>query len=166
LGDELLVAVVERLRGSLRPEDTLSRFGGDEFTVLIEDVKSPEDVVRMAERIVEDLRGPFVIDERELFVRASIGIAMGEASTKSPEELLRNADVAMYRAKEDAADYRMYDPGMYARVLERLELENDLRHALEKEEFRVHYQPKFRLGQTDRSRELKPSCAGSTRKGA
>jgi len=150
LGDKLLVAVVERLRGSLRPEDTLSRFGGDEFTVLIEDVKSPEVVVRVAERIVEDLRGPFFIEERELFVRASIGIAMGDISTQFPEELLRNADVAMYRAKEDAADYMMFDPGMYERVLERLELENDLRRALEKEEFRVHYQPKFRLGQQDR----------------
>jgi diguanylate cyclase (GGDEF)-like protein/PAS domain S-box-containing protein len=150
LGDKLLVAVVERLRGSLRPEDTLSRFGGDEFIVLIEDVASPEDVVRMAERIVEDLRRPFVIDERELFVRASIGIALGDASTKSEVDLLRDADIAMYRAKEDATDYRMYDPGMYERALKRLELENDLRHALEKEEFRVHYQPKFRLGQPDR----------------
>jgi diguanylate cyclase (GGDEF)-like protein/PAS domain S-box-containing protein len=150
LGDKLLVAVVERLRGSLRPEDTLSRFGGDEFTVLIEDVKSPEDVVRVAERIVGDLRKPFVVDERELFVRASIGIAMGESSTQSPEELLRNADMAMYKAKADAADYRMFDPGMYERVLERLELENDLWRALEKEEFSVHYQPKFRLGQPDR----------------
>ncbi len=150
LGDKLLVAVVERLRGSLRPEDTLSRFGGDEFTVLIENVQSPEDVVRMVERIVEGLREPFVIDERELFVRASIGIVMGEASTKSAEDLLRDADTAMYRAKEDAADYRIYDPDMYERVLERLELENDLRRALEKEEFTICYQPKFRLGQPDR----------------
>jgi len=150
LGDKLLVAVVERLRSSLRPEDTLSRFGGDEFTVLIEDVASPEDAVRVAERIVEDLREPFVIEERELFVRASIGIALGDASTKSEVDLLRNADMAMYRAKEDAADYRMFDPGMYERTRERLELENDLRRALEKEEFRVHYQPKFRLGQPDR----------------
>jgi diguanylate cyclase (GGDEF)-like protein/PAS domain S-box-containing protein len=150
LGDRLLVAVVERLRGSLRPEDTLARFGGDEFTVLIEDVENPEDVVRVAERIVEDLRGPFVIDERELFVRASIGIAMGEASTRSAEELLRDADTAMYRTKEDAADYRMFDPGMYERVLDRLELENDLRRALEKEELTICYQPKFRLGKPDR----------------
>jgi diguanylate cyclase (GGDEF)-like protein/PAS domain S-box-containing protein len=150
LGDELLVAVVERLRGSLRPEDTLARFGGDEFTVLIEDVDDPGDVVRVAERIVEDLREPFVIDERELFVRASIGIALGDARTKSSEELLRDADMAMYRAKADAADYRMFDPSMYERVMERLELENDLRRASEKEEFTVYYQPKFRLGQTDK----------------
>jgi diguanylate cyclase (GGDEF)-like protein len=150
LGDKLLVALVERLRGSLRPEDTLARFGGDEFTVLIENVESPEDVVRVAERIVENLREPFVIEERELFVRASIGIALGDTRTKSEVELLRDADMAMYRAKDEAADYRMYDPGMYERVFKRLELENDLRRALEKEEFRVHYQPKFRLGQPDR----------------
>jgi diguanylate cyclase (GGDEF)-like protein/PAS domain S-box-containing protein len=150
LGDELLIAVVERLRGSLRPEDTLARFGGDEFTVLIDDVQSPEDVVRVAERIVEDLREPFVIDERELFVRVSIGIALGDDRTKSAEELLRDADTAMYRAKADAADYRMFDPDMYERTLARLELENDLRHGLEKAEFKIYYQPKFRLGQPDR----------------
>jgi diguanylate cyclase (GGDEF)-like protein/PAS domain S-box-containing protein len=150
LGDELLVAVVERLRGSLRPEDTLARFGGDEFTLLIEDVESPEDVVRVAERIMEDLREPFVIDERELFVGTSIGIAMGEVRTKSSVELLRDADMAMYRAKEGAADYRVFDPGMYEQALERLELENDLRQAVERGEFTIYYQPKFRLGQPDR----------------
>jgi diguanylate cyclase (GGDEF)-like protein/PAS domain S-box-containing protein len=154
LGDKLLVALVERLRSSLRPEDTLARLGGDEFTVLIEDVESPENVVRVAERIVEDLRGHFVIDERELFVRASIGIALGDARTKSSEELLRDADTAMYQAKEDAAHYRMFDPGMYERVFKRLELENDLRRALEKEEFSVHYQPKVRLGQQERAEEV------------
>jgi diguanylate cyclase (GGDEF)-like protein/PAS domain S-box-containing protein len=147
LGDALLVAVVERLRNSLRPEDTLARFGGDEFIVLVEDYKSPEDVVRLAERLVEALREPFVIDERELFVGLSIGVAMGGADTKSPKELLRDADVAMYRAKDEAADYRLFDPGMYGRIMERLELENDLRRALEKEQFTLHYQPKFRLGQ-------------------
>jgi diguanylate cyclase (GGDEF)-like protein/PAS domain S-box-containing protein len=154
LGDKLLGAVVERLRSSLRPEDTLARLGGDEFTVLIEEVRSPESVVRVAERIVEDLRGHFVIEGRELFVRASIGIGMGDARTKSAEELLRDADTAMYQAKEDAADYCMFEPGMYERTLERMELENDLRRALEKEEFSVHYQPKFRLGQQERAEEV------------
>jgi diguanylate cyclase (GGDEF)-like protein/PAS domain S-box-containing protein len=149
LGDELLVAVVERLRGLLQPEDTLARFGGDEFTVLIEDIDDPGEAVRVAERLVEALRDPFVIEERELFARASIGIALGDAHTKSSEELLRDADTAMYRAKADAAVYRVFDPDMYERVRERLELENHLRRALEKEEFRVYYQPKFRLGQTD-----------------
>jgi diguanylate cyclase (GGDEF)-like protein/PAS domain S-box-containing protein len=154
LGDRLLVAAVERLRGSLRPEDTLARFGGDEFTVLIEDVPSSAEVVRMAERLVEALRRPFVIDQRELMVGVSIGIAQGDAHMKSPEELLRDADVAMYRAKEDAADYRIFAPGMHRRALERMELENDLRHALENEEFTVYYQPKFRLGQQDTIEEV------------
>jgi diguanylate cyclase (GGDEF)-like protein/PAS domain S-box-containing protein len=148
LGNELLVAVAERLRGLMRPEDTLARFGGDEFTVLIEDVEDPTDTVRVVERITQVLREPFILEGRELLVKASVGIALSDARMKSsPEELLRNADVAMYRAKEDAAGYRMFDPAMYERVLERLELENDLRHALEREEFRVYYQPKFRLGQ-------------------
>ncbi len=146
LGDQLLVAVAERLRGLMRPEDTLARLGGDEFTILIEDVEDPADTVRVVERITEDLREPFVIEGRELFVRASVGIALRDAYQKSPEELLRDADVAMYRAKEEAAGYRMFDPAMYERVLERLELENDLRRALEREEFRVYYQPKVRLG--------------------
>jgi diguanylate cyclase (GGDEF)-like protein len=154
LGDKLLVAVVERLRSSLRPGDTLARLGGDEFTVLVEEVRSPENVVQVAERIAEDLRGHFVIEGRQLFVRASIGIAMGDARAKSAEELLRDADTAMYQAKEDAADFRMFDPGMYERVLERMELENDLRRALEKEEFSVHYQPKSRLGQQERAEEV------------
>jgi EAL domain-containing protein (putative c-di-GMP-specific phosphodiesterase class I) len=106
--------------------------------------------MRLAERIVENLREPFVIDERELFVRASIGIALGDARTKSPEELFRDADTAMYRAKADAADYRVFDAAMYEQATDRLEIENDLRHALEKEEFTICYQPKFRPGQPDR----------------
>ena len=83
-------------------------------------------------------------------VRLSIGVALGDSPTKSPEGLLRDADTAMYRAKDEAADYRVFDPAMYERALSRLELENDLRHALEKEELVVHYQPKFRLDQHNR----------------
>jgi diguanylate cyclase (GGDEF)-like protein/PAS domain S-box-containing protein len=150
MGDKVLVAVAERLKGCLRSEDTLARHSGDEFMVLIDDAQSPEAVVQLAERIVESLREPFVIDERELLVGISIGIALADADTRSPEELLRDAGVAMYRAKEEAADYRMFDPVMYERVLARLEQERDLRHALEKEEFTLYYQPKFRLGLQDR----------------
>ena len=150
IGDMLLVAASERLKGCLRPEDTLARFGGDEFIVLLEEVEGADDALRVTRRITEEFRGPFVLDDRELFVGLSIGVALGEAHTKSPEELLRDADTAMYRAKDEAADYRVFDPVMYERALSRLELENDLRHALEKKEFTVHYQPKFRLGRTDR----------------
>ena len=99
-GDMLLVAVAERLKGCLRPEDTLARFGGDEFVVLIEDVESPDDAVRVTERIVENLREPFVVEGRELFLRTSIGVALGTARQNSAEDLLRDADTAMYEAKE------------------------------------------------------------------
>ena len=141
VGDALLVAVAERLRSLLRPEDTLARFGGDEFTVLIEDVEDPSDPVRVAERIAEGLREPFVLDGREFFVMTSVGIALNSARQKSPEDLLRDADTAMYRAKEEATPYQVFDSTMYQRVLGRLELENELRKALEIGEFVVHYQP-------------------------
>jgi len=140
-GDRLLVVVAERLQWCLRPEDTLARFGGDEFTMLVEDVESPEDAVRVADRILECLGEPFVVDETEIFVGASIGIALGNASTKSSEEMLRDADTAMYRAKEAGSQYRMFDPEMYERAVERLELENNIRRAIRTEEFVVHYQP-------------------------
>jgi diguanylate cyclase (GGDEF)-like protein/PAS domain S-box-containing protein len=140
-GDLLLVVVAERLRSCLRPEDTLARFGGDEFVVLIEDVEAPEDAVRVTERMVESLGEPFVVEGRELFLRTSIGVALGTTRQKSPEDLLRDADTAMYEAKEQESDYRMFEPAMYERAVGRLELENELRRAIEAEEFVVHYQP-------------------------
>jgi diguanylate cyclase (GGDEF)-like protein/PAS domain S-box-containing protein len=140
-GDRLLVAVCERLKGCLRPEDTLARFGGDEFVVLLEDVEGPEEAARMAQRIIEVLRNRFVLEGRELYARASIGIAMGEDRTKDPEDLLRDADTAMYRAKEEGKGYSVFDPAMYDRVLDRLEAENGLGRAVEQEQFLLHYQP-------------------------
>jgi diguanylate cyclase (GGDEF)-like protein/PAS domain S-box-containing protein len=141
VGDLLLVVVAQRLRRCLRPEDTLARFGGDEFVVLIEDVESPDDAVRVAERIVEGLREPFVVAGREIFLRASIGTALGTARTNYPEDLLRDADTAMYEAKEEGLGYRVFDPAMYERAVVRLKLENELRRAIEADEFVVHYQP-------------------------
>jgi diguanylate cyclase (GGDEF)-like protein/PAS domain S-box-containing protein len=141
-GDKLLVAVAQRLRGLLRPEDTLARFGGDEFTVLIEDIEDSAEAVRVAERIVEGFRERFVLEGQEFFAATSIGIACGSDSTTSPEELLRNADGAMYRAKESGPlGYEVFDESMHVQALERLELENDIRRALEAKEFVVHYQP-------------------------
>jgi diguanylate cyclase (GGDEF)-like protein/PAS domain S-box-containing protein len=139
VGDVLLTAVSERLQGCLRPQDTLARFGGDEFTVLLEEVANPNEAVRVAERILETFRSPFVLDGREAVVTVSIGIALGTASTKNSEELLRDADTAMYRAKAQGTL-------KYERTLVRRNVENDLWRALENDEFEVHYQPIVNLG--------------------
>jgi diguanylate cyclase (GGDEF)-like protein/PAS domain S-box-containing protein len=140
-GDHLLGLLAERLRRCLRPEDTLARFGGDEFVVLLEDVEDPGEAMRVAERITNELKKPFVMDGRSLFASVSIGIAQGNARTKSPLDLLRDADTAMYRAKSEHADYRVFDPTMYEQAMKRLELENDLRRGVENREFVVYFQP-------------------------
>ena len=141
VGDSLLRMIGERLRRCLRPEDTLARFGGDEFAVLLENVGTSEDAVRVAERIMEELRNPFMLEDRELVLRASVGIALSHDRTKTPGKLLKEADTAMYRAKEDGASYRVFEPKMYEQALRRLKVENDMRRAIEVEEFVVHYQP-------------------------
>ncbi len=142
-GDLLLTLVAQRLGRCLRPEDSLARFGGDEFVVLIEDVDGPEVAVQVAERIIEELARPFLLEDRELFASSSIGISLGDAGTKTPEDLLRDADTAMYRAKEEGGTYRVFDPDMYARARGRLDLEGDLRRMLEAphEQLSVFYQP-------------------------
>jgi diguanylate cyclase (GGDEF)-like protein/PAS domain S-box-containing protein len=145
-GDELLVGVAERLRTSLRAEDTAARLGGDEFAVLLEDLAHVGEATRVAERIAHKLRAPFTLGERETFVTASIGVAIGDGTIERADELLRDADVAMYHAKHSGkARYAVFEEAMSARVLERLELGNDIRRALEREEFAVHYQPKLSL---------------------
>ena len=141
MGDKLLAEVAKRLRGCLRPEDTLARFGGDEFTVLIEDVEVSEDAMRVAERIVQALREPFTLEGRELYVGTSIGVGLGSGGMKDSEVLLREADTAMYRAKDEGSGYKLFDPAMHGRAVHRLEIENDLRRAIEENEFVVHYQP-------------------------
>jgi diguanylate cyclase (GGDEF)-like protein len=144
-GDLLLAAVAERLGRLLRPEDTLARFGGDEFAVIVEDVGAPDEAVRVAERIIEGFGAAFGLEGRDLYARASTGIAFGDARTKTPEDLLRDADTAMYRAKESGAGYSVFDMAMHERAVGRLRLENDLRRAVERDEFVVHYQPIVRL---------------------
>jgi diguanylate cyclase (GGDEF)-like protein/PAS domain S-box-containing protein len=141
VGDLLLALVAQRLRRCLRPEDTLARFGGDEFLVLIEAVDDPGRAVQVAERITEELRRPFIIEGRDLYVTASIGISLGGARTHDPDALLREADTAMYRTKNEGGDFRVFDPAMYERAFRRLEVENDLRRAIDQEEFVIHYQP-------------------------
>jgi diguanylate cyclase (GGDEF)-like protein/PAS domain S-box-containing protein len=141
-GDRLLLAVAERLQTVVRAEDTAARFGGDEFTILLEDVATESDATDAAKRIETALATPFTIDGRELFVSASIGIALSGGRSGGSETLVRNADLAMYRAKLNGkARHETFEGSMEAGALARIELETDLRHALDRNEFRVYYQP-------------------------
>jgi len=141
-GDQLLVAVAGRLEAHLRPEDTAARLGGDEFTILAEDVTGVDDMIRRAEQIAEILRPPFDLEGQRVFATASTGIALSSPLQQQPADLLRQADMAMYRAKHRGkARYEVFEPSMGTDASERLWLENELRRALEREEFRVYYQP-------------------------
>ena len=141
-GDQLLVAVAQRLKDGLRPEDTAARLGGDEFTVLVENVENVGDAIRIAERIAEILQPPFAFEGQEVFVTASIGITLSSSAQDRAEDLLRHADLAMYRAKHKGkARYEVFEPSMNINALARLGLENELRRALELGEFKVYYQP-------------------------
>ena len=149
-GDQLLVAVAERLKACLRPVDTVARLGGDEFTLLLEGVTGVSDAARVAERIAQELRTPFALEAQEVFATTSTGIAVSSSAQGQPTDLLRHADLAMYRAKSKGkACYEVFEPSMSINALERLELETELRRALGREEFRVYYQPEILLESGD-----------------
>ena len=149
-GDQLLVAVAERLKACLRPVDTVARLGGDEFTLLLEGVTGVSDAARVAERIAQELRAPFALEAQEVFATTSTGIAVSSSAQGQPTDLLRHADLAMYRAKSKGkACYEVFEPSMSINALERLELETELRRALGREEFRVYYQPEILLESGD-----------------
>jgi diguanylate cyclase (GGDEF)-like protein/PAS domain S-box-containing protein len=144
-GDQLLVQVADRLRESVRDGDTVARFGGDEFAVLVESVTALADAETVARRIIDAVGRPFPIGRRELHVGASVGIASA-ADAGDIEQLMRNADLAMYRAKADGGSgLASYDPQMHDQLMDRLELEADLRAALDRGELAVHYQPTVAL---------------------
>jgi diguanylate cyclase (GGDEF)-like protein len=138
-GDRLLIEVARRLKDCLRRAETAARLGGDEFAILLADLDDPVRATEVAARVIAALERPFTLLGREVFVSASIGIASGR---EAPEDLLRNADVAMYRAKRDGGDrYCVFEPTMHAAVVDRLELEADLRRAVERDELVLHFQP-------------------------
>jgi diguanylate cyclase (GGDEF)-like protein/PAS domain S-box-containing protein len=142
VGDELLVAVSRRLESCLRPGDALARLGGDEFAILLNELDEAQQANAIAFRIQKALSAPFSISGREVFTSASIGIAFGSAQYANPDEIMRDADTAMYQAKtRGKARHELFDADMHARTRDRLGLENDLRHAVDSNDFAVYYQP-------------------------
>ena len=159
-GDELLIQIAQRLRESVRradmvsrprisytpdqplDDDTLARLGGDEFAILLDDIRDPVEAVRVAERLQAELAAPFLVDQQEIVISASIGISASTSPHAQAEDLLRDADIAMYRAKRAGkARCEVSDPAMHANAVKRLQLETDLRKAFDQAEFRVYYQP-------------------------
>jgi diguanylate cyclase (GGDEF)-like protein/PAS domain S-box-containing protein len=142
IGDRLLIAFARRLETCLRSGDTVARLGGDEFTILLDDLADASDVSLVANRIQTTLASPFQIDGHEIFISTSIGIAFNATDNSQAEELLRNADIAMYRAKSRGrARYEVFDTQMYAQATKLLQLETDLRRAIARQELLIHYQP-------------------------
>jgi diguanylate cyclase (GGDEF)-like protein/PAS domain S-box-containing protein len=147
VGDQLLVSLAERLNECLRPGDLVAHLGGDEFGILVDHIQTPLDASHVAERVQSAAAAPFKVGGQEVFASASIGIAFSATGYERPEDLLRDADTAMYRAKSlGSGRTQIFDREMHARALARLTLETDLRRALERREFRLHYQPIISLG--------------------
>ena len=141
-GDTLLVAFAHRLQTSLRDMDAFARMGGDEFAILLNGIEDPSDAIRVAERLHEELVLPFDLDGHDVFTSVSIGIALSSTGYDKPQDVLRDADTAMYHAKMlGKARHEVFDHLMHARAVALLQMETDLRRAVERDEFRVHYQP-------------------------
>jgi len=141
-GDEMLLEVSRRFTGCLRSLDMLARLGGDEFALLLENIREPSDAARVAERLQASLQAPIRIGEDEAYASVSLGIAVFSDADDHPQHLLRSADLALYRAKEQGrARFQVFDPRMHEEAVRRLRLETDLRRALERDQFRLHYQP-------------------------
>jgi diguanylate cyclase (GGDEF)-like protein/PAS domain S-box-containing protein len=146
-GDRLLVDVAVRLSTALRPADTLARFGGDELTILCEDIADEHDARAIAERLLETFSDPFVVQDGEAFLQASIGIALSHDGFETPEDLIRDADTAMYRAKARGHAFELFDEAMRQDVHDRLALEAALRRGIDRGELRLHCQPLVSLAE-------------------
>ena len=141
IGDHLLIAVARSLQGFVREVDLVARISGDEFAILLESLGNIDEAVQVAERIVVAFQQPFLLADREVFASTSIGIVLSSSHYRHGSELLRDADIAMYRAKTGSAPFEIFDPDMHAEALARVYLENDLRRALKEEALALYYQP-------------------------
>ena len=142
VGDLVLKELAHRLQSCLRTVDTIARLGGDEFIILLEDLEKTDDAIIVAERLIQEFRTPFYVNQRRLFLGASIGIVLNTKYYQVPEMILRDADTAMYKAKESGKNcYQIFQPEMHRQAQQVLQLETDLRIALESEQFLLHYQP-------------------------
>jgi diguanylate cyclase (GGDEF)-like protein/PAS domain S-box-containing protein len=142
VGDRVLTATGSRLGASVRPGDTVARLGGDEFAVLLDDLRAPSDVEMLTRQMEDHLAAPLHLDSNEIYVSASIGIAFGSGGYERPEEILRDADAAMYRAKAlGRARYEVFSEALHLAAMDRLKLETDLRRAVQEESFGIQYQP-------------------------
>jgi diguanylate cyclase (GGDEF)-like protein len=145
-GDQLLITLAERIRACLRPSDTVARLGGDEFTILLEDLAGPREAEQIAGRITAALDAPFSLAGQDMYITTSIGIVMRGQHHRTPDDMLRDADVALYRAKDAGrARFAVYDVSMGAAMHERVTLEADLRRSIERHQLHLEYQPQFDL---------------------
>jgi diguanylate cyclase (GGDEF)-like protein len=141
-GDKILITISEKLKTHLKDIDLISRFGGDEFVILLEYIADIDEVIKIAERILEDFQTPIIFNNGEIFVNASIGIALGSKNYHQAADLLRDADLAMYKAKAQGRNtYKVFDSQMHDQAIKRMSLETDLRLAIDRQEFMIYYQP-------------------------
>lgn len=146
IGDQLLIVFARRLEASLRPGDTIARLGGDEFTVLLDDISNPEEAAEIANRIQRSLESPFKLGRHEIFTSVSIGIAYSDLGYEYADDMLRDADTAMYRAKaRGTSSQEVFQQAMHTQALNRFQIETDLRHAIDRNELFVQYQPILEL---------------------
>jgi diguanylate cyclase (GGDEF)-like protein/PAS domain S-box-containing protein len=150
IGDQLLIEFSRRLLETIGPEDTLARTGGDEFAILVKDLHEPTDALKLADRVLGILQQPFSVGDQQIYTPTSIGIALSSTDYDRPEDILRDADTAMFRAKSRGKNrYEIFDKGMHREAVELLVLENDLRRAIRRDEFRLYYQPVVELATGD-----------------
>jgi diguanylate cyclase (GGDEF)-like protein len=146
IGDMLLKAAAQRMSDCLRKGDTMARLGGDEFAVIVAEASRQEDLVKVAEKVIRSLQAPFVLGGFELFISTSIGISVFPTDTTDVDTLIKNSDIALYRAKEQGRNnFQFFIAEMTARSMERLMMENRLRHAVERNEMQLHFQPQISL---------------------